>query len=79
MFLQLLKMVFYYIEKGLDLTNVAPLDDYWLKNILEMVPCHLKSLNAPLELLVDEINEEYLSSIRTAIGMYSIIFKVISC
>lgn len=70
-------MVYYYIEKGLDLTNRAPLDDSWLKNILEMVLCHLKSLSAPLELLDDEINEEYLISIRTEIGMYSITFKVI--
>lgn len=60
----------YYIQKGIDLENVSPLEDFWLESILKMVPCHLKSLNTPLELLVDEIKEDYLLSVKTAIGIY---------
>ncbi|GLD71075.1 dynein heavy chain 7, axonemal-like protein [Lates japonicus] len=61
----------YYIQKGIDLENVSPLEDFWLKNILSMVPCYLRSLNAPLELLVNEIREDYLLSIKTAILKYT--------
>uniref|UniRef100_A0A3B4YVU2 Dynein axonemal heavy chain 7 n=1 Tax=Seriola lalandi dorsalis TaxID=1841481 RepID=A0A3B4YVU2_SERLL len=57
----------YYIQKGIDLENVSPLEDSWLENILNMVPCHLKSLYTPLELLVDEIKEDYALSVKTAI------------
>lgn len=59
----------YYIQKGIDLENVAPLMDSWLENIQDMVPCHLKSLSTPMELLVDEIKEDYLLSVKTAICM----------
>ncbi|KAK2839527.1 hypothetical protein Q5P01_013267 [Channa striata] len=61
----------YYIEKGIDLENVSPLDNLWLKNILAMVPWNLKSLTTPLEVLVDEIKEDYLLSIKTAILNYT--------
>ncbi|XP_067372006.1 dynein axonemal heavy chain 7 isoform X2 [Channa argus] len=61
----------YYIEKGIDLENVSPLDNLWLKNILAMVPWHLKNLTTPLEALVDEIKEDYLHSIKTAILKYT--------
>lgn len=57
----------YYIQKGIDLESVAPLEDSWLKNIQEMVPYHLRSLSTPLELLVDEIKEDYFLSVKTAI------------
>lgn len=76
MALLLLKMVYniiscqrynYYIQKGIDLENVAPLEDSCLANIQKMVPCHLKRLRTPLELLVDEIKEDYLLSAKTAI------------
>uniref|UniRef100_A0A8D0ADE4 Dynein axonemal heavy chain 7 n=1 Tax=Sander lucioperca TaxID=283035 RepID=A0A8D0ADE4_SANLU len=61
----------YYIQKGIDLENVAPLMDSWLENIQDMVPCHLKSLSTPMELLVDEIKEDYLLSVKTAILKYT--------
>ncbi|XP_074514231.1 dynein axonemal heavy chain 7 isoform X2 [Sebastes fasciatus] len=61
----------YYIQKGIDLENVVPLEDSWLDNIQEMVPSHLKSLSTPLELLVDEIKEDYLLSIKKAIVKYT--------
>ncbi|XP_041805973.1 dynein heavy chain 7, axonemal [Chelmon rostratus] len=60
-----------YIQKGIELENVAPLEDSWLENIKEMVPCHLKRLSAPMELLVDEIKEDYLLSIKKAILKYT--------
>ncbi|KAM9347669.1 dynein axonemal heavy chain 7 [Symphorus nematophorus] len=56
-----------YIQKGLNLDDVAPLGDSWVESILDMVPCHLKSLSTPLELLIDEIKEEYLLTVKTAI------------
>ncbi|XP_030285119.1 dynein heavy chain 7, axonemal isoform X1 [Sparus aurata] len=61
----------YFIQKGLELKDVAPLEDSCLENIKGMVPCHLRSLNAPLELLVDQIKEDYLFSMKTAILKYT--------
>lgn len=60
----------YYIENGIDLENVSPLEDSWLEEILQMVPCHLKSQITPLKLLVDEIQEDYLFTVKTAICIY---------
>uniref|UniRef100_A0A665VEB7 Dynein axonemal heavy chain 7 n=1 Tax=Echeneis naucrates TaxID=173247 RepID=A0A665VEB7_ECHNA len=61
----------YYIENGIDLENVSPLEDSWLESILDLVPCHLKSLNTTLDLLVNEIKEDYLHSVKTAILKYT--------
>uniref|UniRef100_A0A3Q3S6H3 Dynein axonemal heavy chain 7 n=1 Tax=Mastacembelus armatus TaxID=205130 RepID=A0A3Q3S6H3_9TELE len=61
----------YYIQKGIDLENVSTLEDSWLDMILIKVPCHLKSLSTLLELLVNEIKEDYLISIKTAILKYT--------
>ncbi|XP_035507000.1 dynein axonemal heavy chain 7 isoform X2 [Scophthalmus maximus] len=61
----------YYIENGIDLENVSPLEDSWLEEILQMVPCHLKSQITPLKLLVDEIQEDYLFTVKTAIWRYT--------
>lgn len=63
----------YYIQHGIDLENVAPLEDSRLGNIQKLIPRHLKSLSTPLELLVDEIKEDYLLSVKTAICIYSFI------
>ncbi|XP_067459187.1 dynein axonemal heavy chain 7 [Thunnus thynnus] len=60
-----------YIEKGVELERVAPLEDSWLKNILGMVPRHLKSLSTTLELLDYEIKENYLHSVKKAILKYT--------
>ncbi|XP_063744092.1 dynein axonemal heavy chain 7 [Eleginops maclovinus] len=59
-----------YIQKGIDLDNVAPLEDSWLENIQEMIPYHLQNLSTTLQLLVDEIREEYLLSIKEGIVKY---------
>lgn len=60
-----------YIQKGIDLEDVSPLEDSWLESIQEMIPCHLQSLSTPFHLLVDEIREEYLLSVKEAIGILS--------
>lgn len=65
-----------FIEKGLDLMSVAPLERSSLKSILQMVPTHLKKLSAPLEQLLREINDEYLLSVKRASGVSSIKIKV---
>lgn len=52
--------------------SVAPLERSSLKNILQMVPTHLKTLNAPLEQLLREINDEYLLSVKRASGVSSL-------
>ncbi|XP_026231920.1 dynein heavy chain 7, axonemal isoform X2 [Anabas testudineus] len=61
----------YYIQNGIDLENVSPLEDLWLENILTTVPYHLQSLSTTLELLVDEIKEDYLLSVKAAILKYT--------
>lgn len=65
-----------FVEKGLDLMSVAPLERSSLKNILQMVPTHLKKLRAPLEQLLREINDGYLLSVKRASGMSSTKIKV---
>lgn len=60
----------YYIQKGIDLENVAPLGDSLLKNIQEMVSNHLTSQSTPFERLVTEINEDYLLCVKAAICIY---------
>ncbi|KAK9537950.1 hypothetical protein VZT92_005520 [Zoarces viviparus] len=57
----------YYIQRGIDQKHVTPMEDSWLENIQDMVPNHLKSLSTSLQLLVDEIKEDYLLGIKTAI------------
>lgn len=69
----------YFIQKGLELKDVAPLEDSCLENIKGMVPCHLRSLNAPLELLVDQIKEDYLFSMKTAICVYFFVLAFNRC
>ncbi|XP_034417782.1 dynein heavy chain 7, axonemal [Cyclopterus lumpus] len=61
----------YYIQKGIDLEHVAPLEYSWLENIQKMVPCHLRSLRTSFERLVDEIQEDYLLSVKAAILKYT--------
>uniref|UniRef100_G3NCJ3 Dynein axonemal heavy chain 7 n=1 Tax=Gasterosteus aculeatus aculeatus TaxID=481459 RepID=G3NCJ3_GASAC len=61
----------YYIQKGIDLENVAPLGDSLLKNIQEMVSNHLTSQSTPFERLVTEINEDYLLCVKAAILKYT--------
>lgn len=67
----------YYIQEGIDLENVAPLEDSWLENIQGKLSCELRSLSTPMEPLVDEIKEDYLLCVKTAICIYLIILKFI--
>ncbi|CAG5865931.1 unnamed protein product, partial [Menidia menidia] len=57
----------YLFQKGVDLENVSCLQDSCIKNIQKLVPAKLRRQRTPLELLVDEIKEDYLVSVKTAI------------
>ncbi|XP_047456328.1 dynein axonemal heavy chain 7 isoform X2 [Mugil cephalus] len=62
----------YYIQRGIELGNVAPLEESSLQNIDEMIPCRLKSRSVPQKLLVNEIKEDYLLSVKAAILKYTL-------
>ncbi|CAJ1078792.1 dynein heavy chain 7%2C axonemal [Xyrichtys novacula] len=61
----------YFIQHGIDLENVAPLEDSWLANMRDMIPDHLTSLRTIMEPLEKEIKENYLHSVKTAIVRYT--------
>ena len=48
--------------------HVAPMENSWLENVLQMVPKRLKKLAASIETLSDEMREDYLLSVKKAIG-----------
>ncbi|KAL7866083.1 hypothetical protein SRHO_G00113300 [Serrasalmus rhombeus] len=56
----------YYIRHGIDIEDVAPMEDTWLENILDLVPSHLKRQTTTIEALSDEIREDYLFSVQKA-------------
>lgn len=58
-----------YIRYGIDMHNVALLEDSCLESILSRVPYHLKTLTRSVEILSDEISEDYLLSAKKAIGI----------
>lgn len=60
----------FYIQEGMDLDSVAPLQDSWLKNIKSMVPRHLRNRKATMASLVEEVKEEYLLCVKKEICMY---------
>ncbi|KAM9851167.1 dynein axonemal heavy chain 7 [Aulostomus maculatus] len=61
----------FYIENGINMEHLPPLQDSWLENIYRMVPMRLKNQSATLELLQEEIKEDYLHSVKTAILKYA--------
>ncbi|XP_074551174.1 dynein axonemal heavy chain 7 [Halichoeres trimaculatus] len=61
----------YFIQNGIDLDNVAPLEDSWLEKMMGMVPCRLRCLGAAMEPLVEEVKKEYLLCVKTAILRYT--------
>uniref|UniRef100_A0A669BJA2 Dynein axonemal heavy chain 7 n=1 Tax=Oreochromis niloticus TaxID=8128 RepID=A0A669BJA2_ORENI len=69
--LQLVTRYNYYIKNGIDLDHVSPLEESWVESIMKRVSPNLRRHSTSLELLVDEIKEDYLHSIKTAILRYT--------
>jgi len=59
---------YHYIRNGIDTEDVPAMEDSWLENVLALVPEQLKSLSGTIEAVSDEIREDYLLSIKKAIG-----------
>lgn len=57
--------------------HVALIEDSLVESILSRVPYHLKILRQSVEILIDEISEDYLLSAKKAIGI--VFFLLLFC
>lgn len=53
------------------------MEDMWLDNVLQMVPKRLKHLGESIEGLSDEMREDYLLSVKKAIGKHELRYPCI--
>lgn len=58
---------YYYIKYGVDTVYVAPLDKYILQRVMKLVPKRLLKWKNELQMLIEEIKEDYMIAIKKAI------------
>ncbi|XP_054237169.1 dynein axonemal heavy chain 7 [Indicator indicator] len=58
---------YHYICHGIDTANMVPMGESWLDHILALIPQHLKELVESTRQLIEEVREDYLTTLRKAI------------
>ena len=62
---------YYYVEKGIHKSMIAPQDPVVMKNVANLIPNHLLNnhdLHYMIDDLSEEVNHDYEYSIRKSIG-----------